>query len=83
MKYRVLVDKRALQELARFQRDVQQQIAKRLRMMEDSPFHNAKKLKGRPGYRIRSGDYRILFDVNEAAVTVTVFAIGDRKDIYR
>ena len=33
------------------------------------------------GYRLRSGDYRILYDIT--ATTVKIFAVGNRKDIYR
>lgn len=40
------------------------------------------KLKGRAGaYRLRSGDYRVVFAMN--AETLTVEAVGDRKEIYR
>jgi mRNA interferase RelE/StbE len=52
--------------------------------MEDDPFpHGVKKLKARDGYRVRVGDYRILFTVNRAARLVRVGAIGHRKDVYR
>ncbi len=41
-----------------------------------------KKLKGRPGYRLRQGDYRIVYDINEQILTVFIIAAGHRKDIY-
>lgn len=41
-----------------------------------------KKLKGRPGYRIRKGDYRVLYDVQDSVLVVEVIALGHRKDIY-
>lgn len=34
-------------------------------------------------YRLRSGDYRVLYEVDDDKSTVTVTNIGDRKDIYR
>jgi len=40
-------------------------------------------LKGRPGFRVRVGDYRILYTVNDTTVTIVVVAIGHRRDIYR
>ena len=40
-------------------------------------------MKGRPGFRVRVGDYRILYTVNDTIVTVVVVAIGHRRDIYR
>jgi len=41
------------------------------------------KLKGRLGYRIRQGNYRIIYDIHDNILTVNVIAIGHRKDIYK
>jgi mRNA interferase RelE/StbE len=42
-----------------------------------------KKLRGQPGYRVRVGDYRIVYRVIDRELVVVVVEIGDRKDIYR
>jgi mRNA interferase RelE/StbE len=41
-----------------------------------------KKLKGRDGYRIRVGDYRIIYQIIDDVLVVNVVALGHRKDIY-
>lgn len=41
-----------------------------------------KKLRGRPGYRIREGNYRVIYEINDKILTVTVIEAGDRKEIY-
>ena len=41
-----------------------------------------KKLKGRDGYRIRKGDFRIIYDIYDKILIVEVIAIGNRRDIY-
>ncbi|MDP4186726.1 MAG: type II toxin-antitoxin system RelE/ParE family toxin [Bacteroidota bacterium] len=41
-----------------------------------------KKLKGHQGYRIREGNYRVIYEINDKILTVTVIDAGDRKDIY-
>ena len=41
-----------------------------------------KKLTGRPGYRIREGDYRVIYEINDKILTVKVIEAGDRKEIY-
>ena len=41
-----------------------------------------KKLKGRNGYRIRKGDYRVIYDIEDDVLIVTVIAIGHRREIY-
>lgn len=42
-----------------------------------------KQLKQYPGYRIRVGDYRIVYEVNDKEKTITIFSVGHRRDIYR
>jgi len=44
--------------------------------------HGCKKLKGRDGYRIRVGDYRIIYNIFDKILTVDVINPGHRKDIY-
>lgn len=41
-----------------------------------------KKLKGRDGYRIRVGDYRIIYEIFDNELRINVVALGHRKDIY-
>lgn len=41
-----------------------------------------KKLVGRDGWRIRSGDYRVIYEIDDAEEKVTVLHIGHRRDIY-
>jgi len=40
------------------------------------------KLKGREAYRIRKGNYRIIYEIFDDVLLVKVIAIGDRKDVY-
>ena len=42
-----------------------------------------KKLKGREGYRIRVADYRIIYEIFDEVLLVTVIDLGNRKDIYK
>ena len=42
----------------------------------------SKKMKGRKGYRIRKGDYRILYDILDRKLIIDIIAAGHRKDIY-
>ena len=59
-------------------------IAKRIESLVDNPFpEGAIRLKGREEWRIRQGDYRILYVVEQEIVTVFVIKIGHRREIYR
>ena len=44
---------------------------------------NSKKLKGDLGYRVRIGDYRVLYTVDKVVHIVEIYKIGHRKNIYR
>jgi mRNA interferase RelE/StbE len=41
-----------------------------------------KKLKGRDAWRIRIGDYRVIYEINDGHLIVTVITIGHRREVY-
>ena len=59
-------------------------IVKRIQKLAEDPYPaNAIQLKGREEWRIRQGNYRILYIVNEQIITVFVVKIGHRRDVYK
>ncbi len=59
-------------------------IIKRIESLANDPFpEGAIRLKGREEWRIRQGDYRILYVVEQEIVTVFVIKVGHRREIYR
>jgi mRNA interferase RelE/StbE len=61
---------------------LRREIGHKLFLLEEDLAGNVKKLKGsRNEYRLRVGDHRALFMLEDR--TVTVYAVGNRKDIYR
>jgi mRNA interferase RelE/StbE len=82
--FRVEVRHSAEKELGRLSAQAQQRIAVALSGLAEQPLPpNVKKLKGSDGYRIRIGDYRILYTLNTEKKEISVFAIGHRREIYR
>ena len=73
--------KGAAKALRRLPKDVQTQIVKALTRYAETGAGKVTKLTGRTSCRLRSGDYRAIF--NETADTIEVIAVGDRRDIYR
>jgi len=65
--------------------DLQRRIASRLRELAANPrTPGAEKLSGGDVlYRIRVGDYRIVYQIRDAELLVLVAKIADRKDVYR
>jgi mRNA interferase RelE/StbE len=60
-------------------------IVGRIRGLAEEPRpHGAEKLAGYDDrYRLRQGNYRIVYSIDDRAKQVVVFKVGDRKDIYR
>jgi len=52
------------------------------KLTENPRPRGCKKLKGRSGYRIRVGVYRIIYEVFDNELIVDVITIGYRKDVY-
>ena len=46
-------------------------------------FTNATKLQGRPGYRLRVGDWRVIYEINKDEVVIIVMKIAPRGEVYR
>ncbi len=74
----------ALKTLAKMPRDVRELVARKVEEMARDPFGaaNVKKLIGQPGYRLRVGDWRVLYDVDSGRVVVRVLRIGPRGGVY-
>ena len=84
MKYRVIIRHQAEKELGRLGHDERNRIGRKLLLLESDPRPTGViALQGRPGFRIRIGNYRVLYEVDESSKTVTITAIGHRRDVYR
>ena len=84
MQYRVIIRHQAEKELKRLGHEEQRRVAKKLLLLENEPFPTgAITLQGKRGYRIRIGDYRVLYEVDEPSKTLIITAIGHRRDVYR
>ena len=75
----------AARQLRKLPRDVQRRLAVAINGLEQEPRpQGIRKLSAEDGiYRIRVGDYRVLYQVNDKVLLVLVVSVGDRKDIYR
>jgi len=84
VKYEVRIIPVAEREMDRLSTAVRGRISRRILSLEDNPRpRSAKKLSGRGEYRLRIGDYRVLYTINDKGRIVTVFAVGHRREVYR
>ena len=81
MSYKISYEKRALIELRKLDRLLAKRIIKKIKEMENNPFKSdIKRLKGQSSFRLRAGDYRILFRLLEKEIKI--LKIAHRKNIY-
>lgn len=75
----------ALKALKKAPRDVAGRIRNKLDELARDPFSapNVKKLTGHPGYRLRVGDWRVIYIVRNQELVIMVIGIGQRKEVYR
>jgi mRNA interferase RelE/StbE len=84
MKWRVVFVRTAEKELAKLSTETQLRLGRAIRSLEDDPFPaKAKRLKGREEFRIRVGDYRVLYMAEHKSRVLTISAIGHRREVYR
>ena len=87
MAYRIEIRPSALKELADLPKRDRRRVARKIDALAENPRPvGAKKLAkvGRGDlYRVRAGDYRVIYRLQDKIVTVTVIKIGHRGDVYR
>ena len=87
MSYKVLLSPHAIREYKKLNPAIQPQIQEGIDSLSKNPIQGAKikRLKGRlrEYYRYRSGDYRIVYTVNQKEHVIFVDYIQHRKDVYR
>ena len=84
MVYRVRIEKQAVKALEKLERGIQRRISEAIRSLAtDLRPPGSKKMKNRDGWRIRVGDYRVIYGINDEESVVLVAKIGHRSDVYR
>lgn len=82
--YKVLIKPTAVKELEALPVKARRRLATRLRRLSSDPRPpGSEKLSGHDLYRIRQGNYRVLYSVEDLALIVLVIKVGHRRDVYR
>jgi mRNA interferase RelE/StbE len=83
--YTVYILPAALKALQDVPRKDRERIRERIDRLAENPRPvGVKRLQGGEGhFRIRSGNYRVLYSIEEAKLVVLVVKVGDRRDVYR
>jgi len=82
--YNILIRRSAAKELEAVPLKDRRRIVTRIEGLRTEPRPSGcEKLSGDDKYRIRQGNYRILYEIQDQALIVTVVRVGDRRDVYR
>lgn len=84
--YKITYTAQAVKSLLKMPRDVAKRIREKIEQVAEDPFAsipNAKKLQGRPGYRLRVGDWRVIYEIDAGEIVIIVLKIAQRGEVYR
>ncbi len=83
-RYRVVVRKSVAKDLRGVPRKDVKRVLAAIRELADNPRPpGAKKLSGQERYRLRQGNYRILYSIEDDRLIVSVVRVGNRREVYR
>ena len=84
MAYKVRIEKQASKALEKLESGIQKRVVVVIRSLADNPRPpGSKKMKNRDSWRIRIGNYRVIYGINDEKSLIAVVKIGHRSDVYR
>ncbi len=85
MAYSIEITSSALKSLRAIPRDAQVRIRRAIDRLAEDPFPaNVKKMAGEEHtYRLRIGDYRVVYEIHDRRLVILILRVGHRKDVYR
>ncbi|HHH72508.1 MAG TPA: type II toxin-antitoxin system RelE/ParE family toxin [Sulfuricurvum sp.] len=84
MSYNIEIKKSAAKEIAALPQNDLVRIVEKIQGLSDDPRPpGCKKLSGDEKYRLRAGNYRILYKIEDSELIIYVVKVGHRRDVYR
>ncbi len=81
--YRIELRPAAVRALRKLDPSVRPRIQGAVALLAQDPRPpSARPLKGRPGFRVRVGDYRIIYTIDDDVLLVVVVTLGHRREVY-
>ncbi len=82
--YEIFLERRVISQLKKIPKPDYLHIKKQIFQLASNPRPSRSiKLKGRNAYRIRWGNYRIIYEIKDKVLVVLIIDVGHRKNIYR
>jgi mRNA interferase RelE/StbE len=81
--YTIVIEKNVIKQLARIPSSDYKKIKTAINSLSENPRPNGYlKLKGRDGYRIRVGNYRVIYEIENNILKIFILILAHRKDVY-
>ena len=83
--YDIEFTKQALKDLQRIPRNYTVAIFEKIKKLSVNPYNeelDIKKLKGVPGYRLRVGEYRVVYEIEAKKLVINIIKIQSRGNVY-
>ena len=81
---RIVYTRSAEKEILKLNKPLGQRIFQKIALLQNNPFgQGSEKLEGGKGYRLRIGDYRVIYTVDKENKIVNVTRVRHRKEVYR
>ena len=84
--YKITYTTQSAKALLKMPRNTARLIREKIEQVAVDPFAtipNAKKLQGRSGYRLRVGDWRVIYEVHQDKIVIVVLKIAIRGEVYK
>jgi len=82
--YEVRFTRSAQKELKKLGKDGQLRVLKAIKALSKNPKKgDVRPMVGSTAWRLRVGDYRIIYDINNKEIVILILKVGHRKDVYR
>ena len=82
--YKIYFKRSAVKDLDAIPQKDLQRIINRIDLLKENPRPPGReKLSGQERYRVRQGNYRIVYSIQDDVLTIWVVKIGHRRDVYR
>jgi len=84
MRFQIIWSESAANELKKLDRTLSKRIFNKVSQLSENPYHfDVIKMVGDPYFRLRVGDYRVIFDIQNDLLRILIIKVGHLKNIYR
>ena len=84
MIFQIIWSESAAKELKKLDKTVAKRIFKKVSELNENPYHfDVTKMVGDPYFRLRVGDYRVIFDIQNDMLRILILKVGHRKKVYK